>query len=219
MPTDFGPEDGNYTDNTEYLIDTLPSFMENDEKSNNWKLYTPIGNRFSEIESQLAATDRATEVQNADTIDQLKKLAELVDLDHRGGETKEHYRSRIFARYQVNTAEATVPDILHSVSTILDTDIRNIDYLDGPNAAQVNIIMPAAALESLNLGNEEVAEILSDLVPAGYEVNGLTKGTFKYVSPSTYNETSNWSQYDGYNGLDTNGDPKDGGGTYAGIIN
>jgi len=219
MPIDTGPPDDTYDDNVEYFIDTLPGFMANDEDSGNWKLVSPIGKAVDRLENDLEAVDRATLVQEADTIAQLDELAKLVNMSHNSGETKEHYRARIFARYQINTAEGTIGDVIHSVSTILDVDPEKIGYQDLDTEATVGVVMPRSAISALNLTSEEIADILNQLIPAGYEIAGQTRGTFVYVSESTYNNTTDWSDYQGYDGLDGNGDPKEDGGTYAGIVN
>lgn len=222
MAINAGPPDDSYDSNVEYLIDTLPGFMANDEDSGNWHLLSPIGEEINRLENELEAVDRAASVQEADTIDQLDKLGKMVNKSHRAGEGKEHYRSRLFARFQLNTAEGTIGDIIHSVSTILDVEPEKIGYQDLDNTsteATIGVVMPRSAVNSLNLSSGEIANILHDLVPAGYEVEGQTRGTFLYVTPTTYENTSDWSTYDGYDGLDSNGDPKETGGTYAGIVN
>lgn len=219
MAIDAGPPDDSYDSNVEYLIDTLPGFMANDEDSGNWHLFAPIGNEIDKLENDLEAVDRATTVQEADTIDQLDELAKMVGESHNTGEGKEHYRSRLFARYQLNTAEGTAGDLIHSVSTILDVEPEAIGYQDLDTEATVGIVMPRSEVNALNLTSADVADILNDLVPAGYEVEGQTRGTLLYVSETTYNNTSDWSAYDGYDGLDSNDDPKGNGGTYAGIVN
>ena len=231
MHTDFGPGDESYDDNVEYLIDTLPAFMENSEDSGNWRLYTPVGNRVDELEDDLRAVDRATSVQHADTLAQLEELAKLVDLPHREGEKKEHYRSRLFARYHLNTAEGTLSDLLTSVSNIIDSDIENIEYQDLDAEATVGLVLPGKKVEQSDLTAQEIADILHDLVPAGYEVEGQKRGTYTYLADSAYSgpyDSVNGG-YDstelnsdaslGHDGLDSNGDPKGNGGTYAGIIN
>lgn len=219
MVVETGPPDETYEDNVEYLIDTLPGFMENDESSGNWHLLAPIGNQIDELESDIQSISRATTVQEADTIEQLNKHADMVGESQQSGEGKEHFRSRLFARFQLNTAEGTAADIINSVATILDVERETIIYRELSQEATVELVMPKSAIDALNLTSGELAEILNDLVPAGYEIFGKAKGTFLYVSPTTYNNTDNWSLYDGYDGLDSNGDPKGNGGTYAGIVN
>jgi hypothetical protein len=219
MAIDTGPPNDSYDNNIEYLIDTLPEFMANDESSGNWKLLAPIGYQIDAFENDLVSVSRATSVQEADSIAQLNKLAKMVGASHRTGEEKEHFRSRLFARFQLNTAEGTIGDVIHSVSTILDVDPEAIGYQDLDTEATVGVVMPRSAIRSLNLSSDEVADILNDLVPAGYEVAGQTRGTFVYVSPTTYNNVTDWAEYNGYDGLDANDDPKGNGGTYAGIVN
>jgi hypothetical protein len=220
MSIETGPPDNSYDDNVEWLIDSLPGFMENDETSGNWKLFSPIGDRLDELEDDLQSVSRATFVQEANTIEQLEKHAQAVNLPYRQGETLEHYRARIFAKYQLNTSEGTAGDVINSVSTILNTDPENIGYKELNIEATIRILMPSKKVDNLNLAAGEIANILNNLVPAGYDVRGKLRGSFKYVTPSTYNDTTNWSEYEfgGYDGLDSNGDPKEDGGTYAGIL-
>lgn len=223
MPVNAGPPDENYEDNIEWLVDSLPTFMANDETSGNWHLMTPIGNQFDELDADIEAVDRATAVQDADSIDQLERLARMVETTHRDGETKEHYRARIFTRYQLNTTEGTVPDLIHAVATILGTEVENIGfqdlYVQLGDRAKIGLVLPGKKVDNLSLTSSEIADLLNGLMPAGYSVIGQKRGTFLYVTPSTYTNTTDWSQYDGYDGLDANGDPKGNGGTYAGIIN
>lgn len=220
MPVNAGPPDESYDNNIEWLVDTLPTFMANDETSGNWHLMTPIGNQMDTLDADIESVDRGTFVQNADSIDQLEELARMVETVHRDGESKEHFRSRIFARYQLNTAEGTLRDLMQSVATILDTDIETIGYEDYGQGGIVGLILPGQKVKAINLSTAEIANILNDLAPAGYEVVGKTKGTFLYVTPATYNDTdTDWSNYEGYDGLDSNGDAKGNGGSYAGIVN
>lgn len=219
MPINTGPAEDSYDDNTEYLIDTLPGIMANNDESGNWKLFSPIGAEIESLEADLQAVDRATSVQQADTIAQLEKLGKMVDLSINEGESKEHFRSRLFAQYQLNTTEGTIGDVIHTVSTILDVSPENIGYKQLDVDATVEVTMPYSAVDNLNLQESEVANILDDLVPAGYRILGQTQGTFTYVTPSTYTNTSDWAQYQGYDGLNVNDEPKQDGGTYAGIVN
>lgn len=230
MHTDFGPGDETYDDNTEYLIDSLPEFMANSESSGNWKLYTPLANQFDEIEEDLRGVDRATAVQYADTIDQLKKWGELVDIKPRDGESKEHYRSRIIAKFQLNSCEGTARDILYSASTILNCNVRDIGYDELDAETTIRLTFPGKKIENSNLSSDEITNILHDLLPAGYEVAGQKRGTFTYLSESAYTGSYDSSNggYDsadldstyryGHDGLDSDGNPNDNGGTYAGII-
>jgi hypothetical protein len=219
MAIETGPPDETYDDNVEYLIDTLPGFMANDETSGNWHLLAPIGNEIDKLEIDIKSVDRSASVQEADTIEQLEKLAKMVGISHNAGESKEHFRARIFAKYQLNTSEGTLGDLLQSVSIILNTDIENITFAESTQDATIELYVPKKKVDQASLTSSELADILNELIAAGYEVFGRTTGTLLYVTPSTYNNTSNWSLYDGYDGLDTNDDPKGNGGTYAGILN
>lgn len=218
MSIETGPPDNSYDDNVEWLIDSLPGFMENDETSGNWKLFSPIGDRLDELENDLQSVSRATFVQEAYSIEQLEKHAQAVNLSYRQGETLEHYRARIFAKYQLNTSEGTAGDVINSVSTILNTDPENIGYKELDIEATIQLKMPSKSVDNISLLSGEISDILKELVPAGYNVKGTLRGTFKYVSPSTYNDTTNWSLYKGYDGLDADNNPKENGGTYAGVL-
>lgn len=221
MPVNANPPGEDYQDNTEWLVDTLPTFFANDTDSGNWHLFAPVGDQIDTLDSDIEAVDRATDVQRADTIDQLERLAKLVEVTPRDGESKEHFRARTFARYQLNTAEGTISDVLNSVATILNINVERVGYVDIDREAAVGIIMPKKAVDTVNLSESEVSDILHDLVPAGYEVRGQIRGTFTYVSVDEYDSTSDWSNYNyGYDSLDGTGTntPTGEGGTYAGLL-
>jgi hypothetical protein len=219
MVVETGPPDETYEDNIEYLIDTLPEFMANSEQSGNWKLFTPIGNQISELEADIQDVDQAISVQRAETIDQLEALGKMAGVSHNEGEPKEHFRSRVVAEYQLNTTEGTISDVITSASQILQVSPKNIEYKNMDTPAVVKLTIPASSVKGIDLTPAEVENILSDIMPAGYNIIGQKRGTFVYVTPTTYENTTDWSTYDGYDGLDTNDEPKGTGGTYAGLIN
>jgi hypothetical protein len=219
MIVETGPPDDSYDNNVEYLIDTFPGFMENDSSSGNWKFLTPIGNQIDILESDIEDVSRATILQEAETLEQLDKHADAVGLNHKTGESVSHYRARIFAKYQLNTSEGTIGQLINSASRILNIRKESIEFQEEQAAATVSLLIPRKSLKQTNFSSSEIDTILNELIAAGYSVFTKTRGTFLYVNPSTYNNTTDWSTYDGYDGLDTNNDPKETGGTYAGIVN
>ena len=205
----------------ETLAAQLPEFMPKDPESGNFKFLSTIAERLDANEADIAAVDRAMTVQQADTIDQLERLARLVDLKPRRNETREHFRARVLSEFQLVTSQGTVKDLLNATATILDIELESIDYTEEhtSNAGNARISVPVSKLESIALSDTEFGKIVKELIPAGYRLDVFKKGTFTYVSPTTYNDSTFSHDPDkGYDGLDTNGNPKNNGGTYAGVL-
>ena len=203
----------------EDLAAQLPSFMPKDPESGNFKLLKAIAERIDATAEDLESVDRAASPQYADTMDQLERLADLVNLTPRQGESKEHFRARVISEYQLVTSEGTVDDLLSAVATILDTDVRNIQYTETHVAVggRCRINVPQSRLALLALSDSEFAEIVRRLIAASYVVDIIKTGTFTYISPEDYNNQLSTAS-EGYDGLDSNGDRKGNGGTYAGVL-
>lgn len=223
MPeVDAGPTQ-DYDDNTEWLIDTLPPYMEDAKGEGNWSLLWPIGERFDELDDNIDEVDRASSVTFADTIDQLDEHAKLVSEKRRGSESKEHYRSRLIARYQLNTNTGSIKEFIEGAATIIDVSISDVTYIDYYREFNVRGVVglriPSQSVEQLDISAEELAKILQDITPAGREVRAQLSGTFQYVSAQEYEQRDDWTDYQyGYDGLDDDGNPKEEGGTYAGTL-
>ncbi|OYR54918.1 hypothetical protein [Halorubrum halodurans] len=205
----------------ESLAAQLPDFMPKDPESGNYKFLSTIAERLDATDADIASVDRATTVQYADTVDQLERLARLVDLRPYRDETREHYRARVLAEFQLVTSQGTVKDLLNATATILDIEIEDIGYTEeytaGGGSARINV--PLSKLDQIALSDTEFGRIVSGLIPASYRLDVLKEGTFTYISPETYNdETFAHDPERGYDGLDGSGDPKDNGGTYAGVL-
>lgn len=147
----------------------------------------------------------------------LEALGQLVGVDPHQGETVSHYRARVIAEYSIVTCEGTIEDVVTATAQILGTDVSEIQIDDRAGPGEVAIFIPVAALEDIGFSDSELAEVLEKLIPASYAVAGIQRGTFTYITPSEY-DSGIHDESAGYDGLDTNGDPKDTGGTYAGII-
>ena len=204
---------------TDELVYALPPWMPKNPDSGNYKLLAPIGDKIEEYDEDVTAVDRATTVQHADTIDQLIELAKLVDLVPKTSEGKEKYRARVLAEFQLSTNEGTPPQIIQNTATILDIDPEKVDYDELSEPGVIQLKLPGDALDALSITNAELSSIIDRLVGAGVRVESIVKGTFTYISETDYNDVGfTHDVTNGYDGLDSNGYPKDNGGTYAGLI-
>ena len=203
----------------ETLAAQLPEYMPKDPNSGNFRLLSTIAERIDDLDSDISAVDRAKNAQTADTIEQLDHLARLVDLKPYQDETLEHFRSRVISEFQLVTSEGTVNDLLTATATILNTRVNSIRYTEqhtsGSGRCQVGV--PSSKLSDIELSDTEFIEIVDQLIPSSYAVDVLLNGTFSYVSVSDY-ESGNFGRDYGYDGLDSGGDPKNNGGTYAGVL-
>ena len=211
----------------EDLAAQLPSFMPKDDASGNYKLLAGIAERVDFTKEDLVDINEAMTVQHANSIQELDRLGRLVDLPPQRDETLEHYRARLIAEFQLVTGEGTVKDLLIGAASILDTDIESIKYTEEhtSGAAHSQLEVPTSRLAELQFSNTEFASILNELVPASYVVSILQRGTFTYLSEADYSGSGSYNSADlnsdatlGHDGLDGSGDPKDNGGTYAGIV-
>lgn len=205
----------------ESLAAQLPEYMPKDPESGNFRLLSTIGEQIDSLDSDLSSIDRASTVQTADTTEQLDRLARMVDLKPLKDETVEHFRARVIAEYQLVTSQGTVSDLLTATSTILDTDVNSIGYTEEHTTAAGNarLSVPLSKLNNLVLSDADFSDIVKDLIPAGYRIDVLKKGTFTYVSESTYTDESFVPDPNsGYTGLDSEGNVNSGGGTYAGVL-
>jgi hypothetical protein len=151
----------------------------------------------------------------------------LVQLPPVQNESLEHYRARVLAQFQLVTSEGTVTDLLNSVSTILGTQYERLTYteLHTSENGVCQVGVPGKKLDSLQLGNTEFSNIVESLIASSYRVDVLRQGTFTYLSTTDYSGTTTYSAADlnsdstkGHDGLDSNDDPKENGGTYAGVL-
>lgn len=203
----------------EALAAQLPTFMPKDPESGNYKFLSTIAERLDSLKDDIESVDRATTAYDADTIGQLEQIAQLIDVKPYQNEDREHYRARVLAEFQVVTSEGTVLDLLNATATVLDVDIEKIGYTEEytTEAGSARLNIPSSKLSQFSLTDGEFAEFASNLIPASYRLDILRKGTFTYISPADYS-SNNHDSDKGYDGLDVGGNPKDNGGTYAGVL-
>lgn len=208
-------------DQTEDLTSGLPPYLPRARDTGNWNLMYPVGVAVNNAEHDVESVDFAQNVQDAETVEQLQKIGEFISVPLNEGETKEHYRARLLARGMLATSEGTIEDVLVAAQEILDTDMSNFTYEEPARGSTENgtasLEMPGEALDNTALTASEVATILEAVIQVGCRIEGLVSGTFTYITPTDYNN-NNHDATKGYDGLDANGDPKNNGGTYAGLI-
>jgi hypothetical protein len=150
-------------------------------------------------------------------IQRLEKLGAMVQVYPYDGESISHYRARIIAEFSLMTAEGTFDDMLTVVTEVLDVSDESVVITDRVNPGEIEIELPARGVQNTSLSDSELGEIFERVIPASYSLDALQRGTFTYITPSQY-DLNDHDASKGYDGLDTNGDPKDNGGTYAGLI-
>lgn len=199
------------------IINGLPPWMSKDNSNGNFKLLDPVGRTFDKLKDDIRDAENATTVQNAETKDQLKEKAKLVDLPPKTDEPVEKYRRRVIAEFQTATSEGTLGNIFENTSTLLDIDKEKIKYIENEENGLILLEIPSQSIDSVPITDTEFANIIDKHVAAGYRINLRLGGTLTYITPTMYNNDDH-DATKGYDGLDSNGDPKDNGGTYAGLI-
>lgn len=200
----------------EYLIERLPPWMPTHDASGNFKLLDTVGRAIDRLEDDITSADNATTVQHANKVAELEKLGRLVDLPPKQNESREKYRTRLISEFQLNTNEATIGEIINNVAEMLDVPPEKVHFSKEAHGT-LTLSVPGDALENLAISSGEFVTIIGKLTAAGFNVDAFKRGTFTYITPTVYQDNGHTASR-GYTGLDADGDPKDTGGTYAGLI-
>lgn len=203
-------------DNTRQLVSGLPPWMPRDDDSGNYKFFDVIGEEFDRMDADIEAIDRATLVQKAQSIEELEQLATTVGATPKEGETLSKYRTRVMSELQALTSEGTIGDLIVNTAVLLGTSYDKVVFeLLEPGYGTLKV--PLTAVDALDISDAEFADILSRQAAAGYRIEITKSGTFTYTSAADYTPGESFPER-GYGGLDINGDPKDTGGTYSGVL-
>jgi hypothetical protein len=201
------------------LAGGLPAPFPSGRASGNWALQEPAAKLMADFRADYEQVDQETTVQEAEHIASLAELAELVDLPPRTGESLAKYRARLIAEYNNLTGRGTIRGLLTAASELLDTSVEGLEYVDRwqnePGAVELGI--PQQALDDSPLTTDVVVDVLERTIAASYRLEGRALGSFTYITAADYNAGA-FDASKGYDGLDANGDPKDNGGTYAGVL-
>lgn len=209
-----------YDDLTTRMVDDLPEWFRKAEDSNNYKFLEGPGDQLERVDGHIESVGAAVHPQTATTVDELAYLAEMVNISPRENESLAHFRARTIARFQAAASKGTLNDLLNGISHFLNVDVTGLDVEEYP--AQLDVTVPANSLDRTNLTEREVAEYGEDLIAPSYILTIFLRGTLEYISPETYDAiqagNDSWDNHPGYDGVDADGNPKDSGGTYGGII-
>lgn len=212
--TEFGKHDTTEED----LASNLPPWFPKDPSSGNYNLLKPIAEVIDEVDKDREAVENAVHPTKAETVDQLAAVADLVDVDPYENESIEHYRTRVIAEFQLLTSKGTVMDLLNGASTILGVSSSDLRYSEqSTDAGSAQLGVPSRSLDDLSVSNSEFTRIVEELIASSYSLDVLLNGSYEYISVTDY-ESGLFEQFKGHGGLDSNGDPKDLGGTYAGTL-
>lgn len=209
---------GEASESGEDILSELPSWMPRGESSGNFKLLDVAGRGLDRLKEDVGDADKATNVQTAESVGQLRELAKLVDLSSKSDESVEKYRKRIIGEFQNATAEGDLPGLLKNTSILLSIDQDDIEYVKGTENGAFILSVPSTSITNSAITKSEFQNLISKQSAAGYRPNIQTRGTFTYITPNQYSNNDHDATR-GYDGLDANGDPKDNGGTYAGVLN
>lgn len=210
-----------HDDTAAHLSGGLPDYYPSSPNSGNYKLLQSVADEFDLNEDDIDEIEDSVAIQTANSIDELWEHGKAVDLPPEDGESLEHYRARLLVEYNLSTAEGTIPDIIHTTARILEIDKEDVEY-DEPRRGSsehgtASVGVPLNVINESALTQSDVGEFVDRLAAGGVRIEGLLSGTFTYISPLDYSSDNHDADL-GYDGLDSNGDPKGNGGTYAGVI-
>lgn len=199
------------------ILRRLPSWMPRDESTGNFKLLDVVGRALDRLGDDISDADDASNIQTAQSVGQLEELAKLVELRSKQGEGVDKYRRRVIGEFQNTTNEGDLPGLFENISILLEIEKTKIGYIDGSENGAFVLSVPANSIEAVSLTKEEFSELIGGQVAAGFRADIQTRGTFTYLNVTQYGNDSHDASM-GYDGLDSNGEPKDNGGTYAGVL-
>lgn len=208
---------GDASESGEVIVQSLPPWMPRDESTGNFKLLDVVGRGLDRLREDIGDANKAVNVQTAESVDQLAELAQLVELPPKTDESLEKYRRRVMGEFLTATTEGTVDDLFSNISTLLQLDKEKLEYSRGTERGSVEVTVPQNAIDSVSLTSSEFSNILEKHTAAGFRADVKSKGTFTYVTEDEY-LSDVYSASLGYDGLDSNSEPKDNGGTYAGLL-
>jgi hypothetical protein len=208
-------DDHGYSEAGSDLVRALPPWMPKDKGSGNFALLDVIGRSIDDLDADLSQVDSESKIQYASHKGSIEQIGDPFGTISKTDEPVEKFRLRTFTEYQSITSEGTINGLLNRVGGLLDVDPSVITYDE--LAANIKVGIPSKAANNLPLSVAEFSANLNLLIPAGYKLDLIMLGTFTYITPTQYTDGLSEVQY-GYDGLDTNGDPKDNGGTYAAVL-
>jgi len=166
------------------------------------------------------SVDGTLAVDDEFAIERLAELGKLVDALPRENETYDHYRARLIVEYGKVTNQGTISGLLNTAAEMLELDSpKPLGYTEpsGNEQGTAKLDIPQRGIDNATLSGSEVATLLEKLIPISYRLDAIVVGTFTYITESDYN-ANNHTTSKGYDGLDNNGNAKDNGGTYAGLL-
>lgn len=208
-----------YDSLTERMVDSLPPWLNKNPDKNNHSILSGPGEKLEAIDAEIENIEDAIHVQTATTIGELAMLADMVDISPRENESLEHFRSRTIAEYQITSAQGDINGLINGVASFLKITNSSVIYSEDPQGGgSAQLTVPGNATSRTNLTPSEVGLYAEKLIAPSYRLDVIEQGTLKYVTPEFYSDTSDWSDTPGYTGLDADGNVKDGGGSYSGVI-
>jgi hypothetical protein len=211
-------------DEVQELVKALPSYYEDAEDGGNWKLLHPAGQEIVDLDGDIEELDRESTVQEALDVNSLEELAAFVELGRQTGETADHYKARIISEYQLNTSEGTIEGTVNSLKEILGCSVDDIWFQDWRilygdiHNKTICFLVSPEYIDGVDLSGDEISETIKKLSPAGSTIKTQYRGDLLYKSKEQ-DQSNSWDGYeDGYDHLDSDGNPSGSGGTKGGLI-
>lgn len=147
------------------------------EGTNTYGLVSALLHQAARVSYDAAGISSATHIDTASG-EALDKIARLVQLDRKDGESDAKFRARIKVKFRVGNMGTTFDEFSEFTATVLDTDVDNVAFaLDGHEAA-VQITADSQVYDNSPMTRAEVKQFLEEGVPAGHEVVITEAGTF-----------------------------------------
>jgi len=178
------------------------------------KLFIPAAESLHDLDEEIKETQAGLYLETASTFAEVEKLGEIVGVSPADSDTLQYYKKRVATQYQQLSQSGNPVDILSYASTLFEVDKETLtlDFIDGK--AKFKLSAPTGAIESNVQNTSNAVDVFQEITAATFSADVIGRGTLEYITESEY-QNSNYDSSKGYDGLDSNGDPKGNGGTYG----
>jgi len=178
------------------------------------KLFIPAANSLGDLDEEIKDTQAGLYLETATTFAEVEKLGKIVGVRPADSDTLQYYKKRVATQYQQLSQAGNPVDILSYASTLFEIDEEDItlDFID--DKAKFKLSAPTGSIQSSTQNVSNASAVFQEITAATFSADIIGKGTLEYITESEY-QSGNYDSSNGYDGLDSNGDPKGNGGTYG----
>lgn len=199
------------------MIDSFPAPFPKEKDTNNYRVLNAVAQEMTDIVGDIERVEIATQILNAETIDELQELAYIVDVHHNTGEALEAFRLRVLVGFNVITAGGTIADLMNAAAFMLSIVPSSMEFEENTTPGVIQLTIPQQAIDDAAIPESELYKVLEQVIAAGYTLEIIADASLEYVTVTEW-QNDNFQDEHAKGGLDADGNVITY-GTYAGLIN